>query len=52
VLKKHIIVACMALHNFICDIQLRDKVFGECDANEEYLRPEPSAMAMLSMRKP
>jgi hypothetical protein len=42
--QKHIVVSCMALHNFIRDSQPRDKVFDECDANEEYLLLEPSAM--------
>jgi hypothetical protein len=42
--QKHIIVACMALHNFIRDSQLHDKEFDECDANEEYLLQEPSAL--------
>jgi hypothetical protein len=42
--QKYIIVACMELHNCIRDSQLRDKVFDECDANEEYMLPEPSAM--------
>jgi hypothetical protein len=34
----------MALHNFIRDSQLQDKEFDECDANEEYLLQEPSAL--------
>jgi hypothetical protein len=39
VLKNIYFVACMSLHNFIRDSQLRDKVFDEFDANDEYLLP-------------
>ena len=39
---KHIIIACLALHNFICDSNLRDKEFERCDADEEYLVQETS----------
>jgi hypothetical protein len=35
--QKEIIIACFALHNFIRDSQLRDKEFGRCDADEEYM---------------
>ena len=35
--QKHIIIAYLALHNFICDSNLRDKEFERCDADEEYL---------------
>ena len=35
--QKHIITACLALHNFICDNNLRDKEFERCDADEDYL---------------
>ena len=35
--QKHIIMACLALHNFIRDSNLRDKEFERCDADEEYL---------------
>ena len=35
--QKHIIIACLALHNFIRDSKLRDKEFDKCDANEDYL---------------
>ena len=35
--QKHIIIACLALHNFIRDSNLRDKEFERCDADEEYL---------------
>jgi ADP-ribosylglycohydrolase len=41
--QKHIIVACMALHNFICD-SLRDEEFDKCDPNKEYLLQQPSGM--------
>ena len=35
--QKQIIIAYLALHNFIRDSNLRDKEFERCDANEEYL---------------
>ena len=35
--QKHIIIACLALHNFIRDSNLRDKEFERCDADKEYL---------------
>jgi hypothetical protein len=35
--QKHIIIACMDLHNFICDISLRDEDFGKCDEDENYM---------------
>nr|XP_045089407.1 uncharacterized protein LOC123497194 [Aegilops tauschii subsp. strangulata] len=37
--QKHIIIACMALHNFIHDSKLSDKVFDKCDADDEYVPP-------------
>jgi hypothetical protein len=38
--QKHIIMACLALHNFIRDSNLRDKEFDRCDADEDYLLSE------------
>src|SRR5438105_3349180 len=35
--QKHIIMACIALHNFIRDSKLRDEEFDRCDADEEYM---------------
>ena len=35
--QKHIIIAYIALHNFIRDSNLRDKLFDRCDADEDYL---------------
>jgi hypothetical protein len=35
--QKHIILACIALHNFICDSKLRDQEFDKCDEDEDYL---------------
>ena len=35
--QKHIILACMALHNFIRDSKLRDREFDKCDQDEDYL---------------
>ena len=35
--QKHIILAYMALHNFIRDTNLEDKLFDRCDGDEEYL---------------
>lgn len=43
--QKHIILACMALHNFIRDSKLRDKEFDRCDADEEYLPAAARAAA-------
>jgi hypothetical protein len=34
--QKHIIMACLALHNFVRESNLRDKEFDRCDA-EDYL---------------
>ena len=38
-------MACIALHNFIRDSQLSDKVFDRCDANDEYM-PRASRAAV------
>jgi hypothetical protein len=38
--QKHIILACLALHNFIRDNNLHDKEFERCDADDEYLVQE------------
>lgn len=35
--QSMIIIACMALHNFIRDSALVDDLFDMCDANEEYV---------------
>jgi hypothetical protein len=35
--QKHIIIACMILHNFIRDSALRDEEFDKCDEDEEYM---------------
>jgi hypothetical protein len=35
--QKHIIIACMTLHNFIHDIPLRDEEFDKCDEDEDYM---------------
>ena len=35
--QKRIIIACMALHNFIHDSKLRDKEFEKCDEDENYV---------------
>ncbi|XP_047060901.1 uncharacterized protein LOC124667687 [Lolium rigidum] len=35
--QKHIILACIALHNFIRDSKLRDQEFDKCDEDEDYL---------------
>jgi hypothetical protein len=45
--QKHIIMACFALHNFICDSNLRDKEFQRCDADEQYLVPSISGTAQI-----
>ena len=36
-MQKHIIIACMALHNFIRDSKLSDKFFDKCDVDDEYV---------------
>lgn len=43
--QKHIIMACMALHNFIRDSRLEDKDFDRCDTDEDYLLHETMAQA-------
>jgi hypothetical protein len=35
--QAQIIMACFALHNFICESQLRDKEFKRCDADDGYM---------------
>jgi hypothetical protein len=44
--QARIIVACMALHNWIRESNLHDKEFYKCDQNENYMpgnmQPEPS----------
>jgi hypothetical protein len=35
--QAHIIMACMALHNFIRDSALQDDVFNKCDEDENYM---------------
>ena len=42
--QKHIIIACMALHNFIRDSKLRDEEFDKCDEDEDYM-PEAGQAA-------
>jgi hypothetical protein len=34
--QKHIIIACMTLHNFIHDSELRDDKFDKCD-DDDYM---------------
>jgi len=43
--QKHIIMACIALHNFIRDSKLRDEEFDRCDADEEYMPKAARAAA-------
>jgi len=40
--QARIIVACMALHNFIRESRIADREFGACDADENYM-PMPSS---------
>ena len=42
--QTRIIVACMALHNFIRESKIADWEFGACDADENY-RPMSSSSA-------
>jgi hypothetical protein len=38
--QTHIIVACIALHNYIRLSGLTDRHFGRCDRDENYVPPE------------
>ena len=40
--QSEIIVACMALHNFIRESRIADKDFDHCDHDENYVPPEAS----------
>jgi hypothetical protein len=40
--QKKIIIACMALHNFIHDSDLSDQLFEMCDNDEEFPPVEAS----------
>jgi hypothetical protein len=40
--QTRIIVACMALHNFIRESRITDREFDACDADENY-NPMPSS---------
>jgi len=42
--QTRIIVACMALHNFIQESRIADREFDACDADENY-NPMPSSSA-------
>ena len=43
--QKHIIIACMALHNFIRDSKLSDEEFDKCDEDEDYMPEAAHATA-------
>jgi len=45
--QKKIIIACMALHNFIRDSALSDELFQMCDEDEEYM-PEVDSSSSSS----
>ena len=47
--QKHIIIACMALHNFIRDSKLRDEEFDKCDEDEDYM-PEATQAETQAQR--
>ena len=42
-----IISACMTLHNYIRDSNLRDKEFDKCDADENYMPPAVGTTPLL-----
>jgi hypothetical protein len=42
-MQTRIIIACMALHNFIRDSALRDIAFERCDENEDYMPVDEDA---------
>jgi hypothetical protein len=48
--RKKIIVACIALHNYIRDTKLREKEFDRCDADENCIAPR--ATPVLHDRAP
>jgi hypothetical protein len=51
--RKNIILACMALHIFVCDNNLHDWEFDRYEADEEYLvDPSNSTIQMKRMRIP
>ena len=50
--QKHIIFACMALHNSIHDGNLHDKDFDRCDADEGYLLQQTSTTTQTQNKNP
>jgi hypothetical protein len=43
--QTRIIVACMALHNFIRDSRIANRKFARCDADANYLRMPMSSQS-------
>jgi hypothetical protein len=49
--QAKIIMACIALHNFIRDSHLSDKEFDRCDANEDYMPRAAHAAAAAAAQQ-
>ena len=50
--QSQIIIACMALHNFIRTSGLVDRDFDRCDRDENYVPPEASSSQPRTRQTP
>jgi len=50
--QSQIIVACMALHNYIRTSGIVDRDFDRCDRDENYVPPEASASQPCTRQMP
>jgi len=50
--QSQIIVACMALHNFIRSSGIVDRDFNHCDRDENYVPPEASTSQTCTGQPP